>query len=197
MPREIRQLPLFPPAPPTPEEDAAIAALESLKALAEAPPRVPPCHCCQAPGCTVPISLSLLMCPDHWRRVPKPLQTQVWRHYRNGQEEDKNPSPEYLVAAQAAIKSLVSPAPESQEQAPAPQPVAFHPRSLPGDSERAEVIVDRTYEHCPDDPEILVVLACGHTERVRPSGLSDDGYVALAEALKAQDASKPPPGARD
>ena len=36
MPREIRQLPLFPPPPPTPAEEAAIAALLVLKAIADA-----------------------------------------------------------------------------------------------------------------------------------------------------------------
>ena len=84
-----------------------------------AAPRVPPCHCCHIPACTVPISLTMLMCPKHWRQVPKPLQQQVWAHYRSGQEEDKNPSPEYLQAARNAINAVTG------AQNPAPQPAAM------------------------------------------------------------------------
>jgi hypothetical protein len=46
------------------------------------------------------------MCLPCWRRVPKDLQREVYRHYRKGQEIDKDPSEKWLEAAKAAIKSL-------------------------------------------------------------------------------------------
>jgi hypothetical protein len=46
------------------------------------------------------------MCLPHWRQVPPALKAGVWRHYRRGQERDKNPSAEYLAAARAAIDAV-------------------------------------------------------------------------------------------
>jgi hypothetical protein len=43
------------------------------------------------------------MCGKHWRMVPKQLKDAVWKHYRPGQEIDKDPTPEYLKVAQDAI----------------------------------------------------------------------------------------------
>jgi hypothetical protein len=63
-------------------------------------------HRCHAKGCAREVDPSLLMCLSHWRLVPKPLQRQVWLHYRKGQEADKNPSREYLAAADQAIKAV-------------------------------------------------------------------------------------------
>jgi hypothetical protein len=63
-------------------------------------------HTCHARGCTREVDPSLLMCLSHWKRVPKPLQHDVWRHYRKGQELDRNPSREYLAAANAAIEAV-------------------------------------------------------------------------------------------
>lgn len=63
-------------------------------------------HTCHAEGCEVGVAPKLLMCLKHWRMVPKPLQVQVWRHYRPGQENDKRPTAEYLEAARAAIDAV-------------------------------------------------------------------------------------------
>ena len=41
-------------------------------------------------------------CHEHWYRLPKPLRERIWATYRPGQETDKNPSAEYLEAAEAA-----------------------------------------------------------------------------------------------
>jgi hypothetical protein len=46
------------------------------------------------------------MCLKHWRMVPKDRQRDVWRHYRRGQCDDKQPSREYLAAANAAIRAV-------------------------------------------------------------------------------------------
>lgn len=43
------------------------------------------------------------MCPRHWFMVPRELRDEVWRHYRRGQCDDKNPSKEWHAAADAAI----------------------------------------------------------------------------------------------
>ena len=43
------------------------------------------------------------MCFTHWGRVPKHMQQAVYEHYRPGQCKDRNPSREWLDAADAAI----------------------------------------------------------------------------------------------
>jgi hypothetical protein len=45
------------------------------------------------------ISVSLLMCPGHWRKVPPIIRARVWRHYQPGQEFGHVPvSEKYLEA---------------------------------------------------------------------------------------------------
>jgi hypothetical protein len=63
-------------------------------------------HHCHARGCPVPVAPKFLMCGRHWRRVPLHLQAAVWRHYRPGQEVDKQPTPAYLLAAEQAIMAV-------------------------------------------------------------------------------------------
>jgi len=46
------------------------------------------------------------MCSLHWRLVPLDLQKAVWAAYATGQEIRKDPSPEYLAAATAAIEAV-------------------------------------------------------------------------------------------
>lgn len=65
-------------------------------------------HHCHAKGCEVKVPPKLLMCPRHWRMVPRALQAQVWKHYRPGQEVDKQPTAGYLAAARAAIDAVVT-----------------------------------------------------------------------------------------
>lgn len=63
-------------------------------------------HLCHAKGCTVPVAPHFLMCPSHWRRVPRDLQARVYATYRPGQEVSKDPTREYVTAAQAAIAAV-------------------------------------------------------------------------------------------
>lgn len=49
----------------------------------------------------------LLFCGPHWSRVPAPVQREVWRTYRPGQERDKNPSPAYCCAAYNACIAVL------------------------------------------------------------------------------------------
>lgn len=65
-------------------------------------------HHCHARGCRSEVPPRLLMCPSHWRKVPKPLQRDVWRTYRLGQEVTKDPSAAYLAAADAAIHAVAT-----------------------------------------------------------------------------------------
>jgi hypothetical protein len=39
-------------------------------------------HECAIDDCHVLLSLEMLMCPQHWRKVPAELKTDVWRTYR-------------------------------------------------------------------------------------------------------------------
>jgi hypothetical protein len=63
-------------------------------------------HRCHARGCNVPVPPRLLFCGRHWRMTPRPLQQEVLRHYRPGQEIDKRPTPAYLTAMRRAIDAV-------------------------------------------------------------------------------------------
>lgn len=54
---------------------------------------------CYARGCKAPIKPHLLMCRRHWDMVPFGLKAEIWRTYRNGQEQRSDASPAYLRAA--------------------------------------------------------------------------------------------------
>jgi hypothetical protein len=45
----------------------------------------------------------MLMCKKHWFMLPPNIRSAVWRTYRPGQCDDKNPSEEWHVTADAAI----------------------------------------------------------------------------------------------
>lgn len=66
----------------------------------------PGVHRCHAIGCVKPVPPEMLLCHRHWRMVPKPIQQQVWRHYRPGQCDDKNPSEAWHLAANEAIRAV-------------------------------------------------------------------------------------------
>lgn len=65
-----------------------------------------PEHHCHAENCDVKVPPKMLMCAKHWRLVSKPLQREVWRHYRPGQEIDKKPTREYLDVMKRAIEAV-------------------------------------------------------------------------------------------
>lgn len=60
-------------------------------------------HHCHARGCSVQVKPELLMCRKHWFMVPRDIRDAVWRSYRPGQCDDKNPSKDWHTAADAAI----------------------------------------------------------------------------------------------
>jgi len=63
-------------------------------------------HLCHAQGCKKAIPERFLMCRKHWRKVPRDLQRNVWRHYVPGQETRKDPSVGWLCAARLAIRAV-------------------------------------------------------------------------------------------
>lgn len=65
-------------------------------------------HVCHAAGCNVPVPRKMFMCLRHWRLVPKALKDAVWAAYEPGQEERMDPTPEYMVAARAAIGAVAN-----------------------------------------------------------------------------------------
>ena len=73
-------------------------------------------HVCHAPGCLTPVPPKMFACRPHWYALPKPLRDAIWATYRDGQEITKDPSPEYLDAAAAAVEylRLIRPATEGK-----------------------------------------------------------------------------------
>ena len=65
-------------------------------------------HICHAKGCRIVVPPSKFMCLRHWRMVPKKLQDAIWAAYVPGQENRKDPTPEYLEAASAAIAAVAA-----------------------------------------------------------------------------------------
>lgn len=63
-------------------------------------------HTCHAYNCETEVPPKMFMCYRHWKSLTPELQKGIWKHYRPGQELDKNPSPEYLEAAREAIDYL-------------------------------------------------------------------------------------------
>lgn len=61
-------------------------------------------HKCHAAGCSRAIHPSFMMCSFHWFKVPSRLKALVWKHYRPGQEEDKQPSHEYCQTAEECVR---------------------------------------------------------------------------------------------
>jgi hypothetical protein len=43
----------------------------------------------------------------HWFSLRKPMRDAIWREYKPGQENTKNPSPRYMAVQQRAIAELV------------------------------------------------------------------------------------------
>lgn len=63
-------------------------------------------HHCHARGCKTKTKPEMLMCYKHWKMVPRLLQLEVWKHYREGQCDDMSPSEAWHKAADAAIMAV-------------------------------------------------------------------------------------------
>lgn len=58
-------------------------------------------HMCHWPTCSNPVPPKMWGCSFHWFKLPKILRDRIWATYIEGQEERKDPTPEYLDAASA------------------------------------------------------------------------------------------------
>lgn len=56
-------------------------------------------HLCHWRGCKTPVPPKLWGCKQHWFRLPKFLRDRIWATYVPGQEIRKDPTQEYLDAA--------------------------------------------------------------------------------------------------
>lgn len=65
-------------------------------------------HTCHALNCGKAVPPKLLMCAKHWRMVPQPMQAEIWRHYRPGQEIDKMPTAAYLDIQKRCVQFVAS-----------------------------------------------------------------------------------------
>lgn len=66
-------------------------------------------HRCAAIRCEHIIPPEMLMCYAHWKKVPKPIQNEVWRTYRKGQENDLSLiGPGYREAVRAAVEAVAA-----------------------------------------------------------------------------------------
>lgn len=63
-------------------------------------------HNCHAIACKTRCKPEFLMCGRHWAKVPEVYKKLVWKHYRHGQCDDKEPSPEWHAAADLAIAAV-------------------------------------------------------------------------------------------
>ena len=58
---------------------------------------------CYATGCVRSVKPEMLMCRDHWYRVPVGLRGEVWRQYRRGTD-----TPEYRAAIDRARDAVAA-----------------------------------------------------------------------------------------
>lgn len=60
-------------------------------------------HTCHATDCPQRVPPAMFMCRKHWYTLPRSLRDRIWATYRDGQEDDKQPSHAYCEAAKAAV----------------------------------------------------------------------------------------------
>lgn len=63
-------------------------------------------HTCHATKCRIKVPPEMFMCRKHWFSLSKDLRDKIWRHYREGQCDDWNPSKEYCLAEIECLKYL-------------------------------------------------------------------------------------------
>ena len=64
---------------------------------------------CQIPTCNRSITDDLLMCFNHWKRVPFNLQNLIVLHFqRDRNHKQRRPSLEYIATVRMAVDSVVA-----------------------------------------------------------------------------------------
>lgn len=59
-------------------------------------------HLCHWPSCRKSVPPRLWGCRTHWYTLPLEIRKEIWDTYVPGQEDRKDPSPEYLAVAEKA-----------------------------------------------------------------------------------------------
>ena len=59
-------------------------------------------HTCHWPGCAIEVPPDMYACPRHWAQLPWAYRERILETYRVGQETTKDPSREYIRAAEWA-----------------------------------------------------------------------------------------------
>lgn len=77
-------------------------------------------HCCHWPGCTKRVKPAFWGCFEHWHMLPKRIRNKIWNTYRPGQEEDGDPSREYILAAEDAQEWILKHHPQTTAQGALP-----------------------------------------------------------------------------
>jgi hypothetical protein len=60
-------------------------------------------HHCHAHDCTAKVPPRMFACKKHWFALPAKVRAAIWREYRPGQENDKQPSFRYLSVQRLAV----------------------------------------------------------------------------------------------
>src|SRR5690242_11561315 len=63
-------------------------------------------HTCHAPGCKRLVPPRMFCCKPHWYALPKKIRDAIWAEYREGQENDKQPSSRYMAVRRFACAQL-------------------------------------------------------------------------------------------
>lgn len=68
----------------------------------------PELHKCLVPGCEYQIRVSMLMCPDHWRQVPRHIQEAVGVAWEESKyfPGDRRVIESYSAARRAAVEAV-------------------------------------------------------------------------------------------
>lgn len=85
-----------------------MTSTDQLTIIMRWPAPDPERHHCHAKNCPLPCAPERLTCSRHWFMCSKLLRDRVWATYRPGQCDDKNPSPAWHDAANAAIADIWS-----------------------------------------------------------------------------------------
>ncbi len=152
-------------------------------------------HTCHWPECPVEVPPKLWGCRAHWYRLPKELRDRIWVHYRPGQEIDKEPSDEYLRAAdlvqewiQKWLLEHVGKCPIVKVQVTCDHNIAGSgPRQLIYSEDRKTIM-----QEGPADHGVIAILngrpkAFFYTARRVPPRDIEDTFVLTAREAPAQD----------
>ena len=63
-------------------------------------------HTCHAHECKIVVPPRMFVCKRHWAALRQVLKNAIWREYRDGQEDRKDPTPRYLAVQQRAVAEL-------------------------------------------------------------------------------------------